>query len=138
VSTGPKITQAQAMAAMAKAMLARTTADDYKKKKDENDDVDYFEQPNINRVLAADGDDAIVAHGKIDDVLAALDKAKAPIVDIHPEKRMKAALAAFEEIRLPELQLEKPGLKRSQYKEMLWREFQKSDMNPCRDISKHH
>ena len=33
--------------------------------------------------------------------------------DKHPEKRMKAAYAKFEEERLPELKIEMPGLKLS-------------------------
>ena len=51
-------------------------------------------------------------------------------VDAHPERRMKAAHAAFEERRMKELQLEKPNLKRTQYKEMIWKEWQKSPENP--------
>ena len=51
-------------------------------------------------------------------------------VDAHPERRMKAAHAAFEERRMKELQHEKPNLKRTQYKEMIWKEWQKSPENP--------
>ena len=53
-------------------------------------------------------------------------------LDAHPEKRMKALHAAFEERRLKELMAEKPNLKRSQYKEMIWKEWQKSPENPMR------
>ena len=41
-----------------------------------------------------------------------------------PEKRMKAAWAAFQERELPELKQEKPGLRINQYKEMLWQRWQ--------------
>ncbi|KAK9841833.1 hypothetical protein WJX81_006114 [Elliptochloris bilobata] len=50
--------------------------------------------------------------------------------DRNPEKRLKAAFAAFSDSMLPELKLEKPGLKQSQYKEMLWKLWQKSPSNP--------
>lgn len=50
--------------------------------------------------------------------------------DKHPEKRMKAAWARYFEIQLPLIKKEYPSLKLSQHKEMLWRNFQKSDENP--------
>jgi hypothetical protein len=53
-------------------------------------------------------------------------------LDAHPEKRMKALHTAFEERRLKELMAEKPNLKRSQYNEMIWKEWQKSPENPMR------
>jgi hypothetical protein len=42
--------------------------------------------------------------------------------DKHPEKRMKAAFAKFEEERLQELRKEYPTLKMSQLKEKVWKE----------------
>lgn len=51
-------------------------------------------------------------------------------VEKHPEKRMKAAFAAFEDRELPLMRKEFPGLKRSQLKERLWKQWQKSDENP--------
>ena len=56
-------------------------------------------------------------------------------MDAHPERRMKTAHLAFEERRLKELQMEKPGLKRSQYKEMIWKEWLKSPENPMVDLN---
>lgn len=50
--------------------------------------------------------------------------------DAHPEKRMKAAWARYFERELPLIKKEYPSLKLSQHKEMLWRNFQKSDDNP--------
>lgn len=50
--------------------------------------------------------------------------------DKHPEKRMKAAWKAYEERMLPQLKQDKPGLKMSQYKEMLWKTWQKAPENP--------
>lgn len=51
-------------------------------------------------------------------------------VDEHPERRMKAAHLAFEGKMIPRLKAENPGLKHSQIKEMVWKEWQKSPENP--------
>ena len=78
---------------------------------------------------------ALAATG-IDDALDALaiaqtgathDGAK---VDRHPERRLKAAYAAFEARRLPEIEAENPGLRRNQRVELCRAEFKKSDENP--------
>jgi hypothetical protein len=61
-------------------------------------------------------------------------------IDRHPERRQKAALAAFEDRRLPELRKEHPGLRLQQYKDLIFKEFQKvslrvaflSDNSPLR------
>ena len=71
--------------------------------------------------------------GAISALSAALGDMK---VDAHPERRMKAAHAAFEERRMRELSNEKPGLKRSQYKEMIFKEWLKSSENPMVDATK--
>jgi hypothetical protein len=54
--------------------------------------------------------------------------------DIHPEKRVKAAFNAFYEAKLPELKSEKPGLRANQYRDMLWKQFQKSPENPMNRV----
>jgi hypothetical protein len=46
-------------------------------------------------------------------------------IDRHPERRQKAALAAFEDKRLPTLREEHPGLRLQQYKDLIYKEFQK-------------
>lgn len=51
-------------------------------------------------------------------------------IDRHPEKRVKAAFAAFEEKRIPELRKENPGLRLQQVKNLVFREFQKLPENP--------
>lgn len=51
-------------------------------------------------------------------------------VDRHPEKRMKAAYLAYEANNLPILKQENPGLKLSQLKELLWKQWQKAPENP--------
>ncbi|EGW33143.1 uncharacterized protein SPAPADRAFT_60449 [Spathaspora passalidarum NRRL Y-27907] len=51
-------------------------------------------------------------------------------IDRHPERRVKAAFAAYEDKRLPELRKENPGLRLQQIKHLLFKEFQKSPENP--------
>lgn len=65
----------------------------------------------------------------VDEAIAVLGKAKEP-VDMHPEKRLKAAYAAFEERELPRLRAENPNLRLSQLKQMLRKDWMKSPDNP--------
>lgn len=51
-------------------------------------------------------------------------------IDRHPERRVKAAFAAFEEKRTPELRKEHPGLRLQQIKNLVFKEFQKAPENP--------
>lgn len=57
-------------------------------------------------------------------------KGKAGGLDKHPERRHKAAWAAYQERELPRVQEERPGLRRTQYREMMWKQWQKSPDNP--------
>ena len=75
-----------------------------------------------------------LAASNIDDALDALilttggdaeDKKAVAGIDRHPERRQKAALAAYEDKRLPELKQEHPGLRLQQYKDLIYKEFQK-------------
>ena len=53
----------------------------------------------------------------------------------HPERRFKAAYAAFEARRLPEIEEENPGLRRNQRVELCRKEFEKSPDNPFNQVS---
>ncbi|KAJ5091234.1 Protein of unknown function DUF1014 [Penicillium alfredii] len=55
-------------------------------------------------------------------------------IDRHPERRFKAAYAAFEERRLPEIEEENPGLRRQQRIELCRKEFDKSEENPFNQV----
>ncbi|KAK6457158.1 uncharacterized protein RJT20DRAFT_127306 [Scheffersomyces xylosifermentans] len=59
-------------------------------------------------------------------------------IDKHPERRVKAAYAAFEEKRIPELRKEHPGLRLQQVKNLVFKEFQKSDENPMNQATNIH
>ncbi|KAI1302847.1 hypothetical protein EDD11_005471 [Mortierella claussenii] len=51
-------------------------------------------------------------------------------VDRHPERRFKAAFAAYLDRELPILKQEHPGLRQNQMHDMLYKQFQKSPENP--------
>ena len=55
---------------------------------------------------------------------------KAKDVEKHPERRFKAAFAAFEERELPNFKRDYPGLRLSQLKDLIYKAFQKSPENP--------
>jgi len=77
--------------------------------------------------------DAINASG-IDDALDALaittSDGKTVTVDRHPERRYKAAYAAYKERRLPEVKEEHKGLRLNQMAELIKKEFDKHPDNP--------
>ncbi|PWW74092.1 DUF1014-domain-containing protein [Tuber magnatum] len=73
----------------------------------------------------------------IDDALDALTLATGAekgTIDRHPEKRYKAAYAAYEERRLPEVREEHKGLRLGQMKELIRKEFEKSEENPFNHV----
>ncbi|KAG0320690.1 hypothetical protein BG000_003480 [Podila horticola] len=51
-------------------------------------------------------------------------------VDRHPERRFKAAFAAYVDREMPILKQEHPGLRQNQMQDMLYKQFQKSPENP--------
>lgn len=51
-------------------------------------------------------------------------------LDRHPERRMKAAYAVFEEANIPRLKMENPNMRMSQLKQQLKKEWTKSPENP--------
>lgn len=55
-------------------------------------------------------------------------------VEKHPERRFKAAYAAFEARRLPEIEEENPGLRRQQRVDLCRKEFEKSEENPFNQV----
>ncbi|KAH9422305.1 hypothetical protein DERP_002602 [Dermatophagoides pteronyssinus] len=86
-------------------------------------------EENINR-LQIDGDEA----RNIDEAITILSEKEAEI-DRHPERRMKAAWAAYEQKHLARIKQENPSLRLSQLKEMLRKEFNKSPENPMNQIN---
>lgn len=88
----------------------------------------HISQPlpeNINR-LQVDGEEART----VEEAISVL-SVKDPDIDKHPEKRMKAAFTAFEEVNLPRIKAENPTLRLSQLKQILRKEWMKSPENPA-------
>ncbi|KAF9464580.1 hypothetical protein BDZ94DRAFT_1161858 [Collybia nuda] len=75
----------------------------------------------------------------LDVVTAKMDKAsvgqQAAGIERHPERRFKAAYEAYQERELPRLKEEHPGLRLQQYKDLLYKQFQKSPDNPFNQTS---
>ncbi|EKM83163.1 hypothetical protein AGABI1DRAFT_111652 [Agaricus bisporus var. burnettii JB137-S8] len=67
-------------------------------------------------------------------VTAKMDKAslgsQAAGMEKHPERRFKAAFEAYQERELPILKEDHPGLRLQQYKDLLFKQFQKAPENP--------
>lgn len=72
----------------------------------------------------------------IDNALDALSLTKGDTskVERHPERRFKAAYAAFEARRMPEIEEENPGLRRQQRMDICRKEFDKSEENPFNQV----
>lgn len=81
-------------------------------------------EENVNR-LQIEGHEA----RSVTEALSVLSD-KPEEVDLHPEKRLKAAYKKFEDANLPALKQENPNMKLSQLKHMLWKDWQKSPENP--------
>lgn len=91
----------------------------------------------IDNFVSGSGELTLNASG-IDNALDALaissGGANKSDIERHPERRYKAAHVAYEEQRLPEIRKEQPGLRLQQYKELIHKEFEKSDQNPFNQI----
>ena len=81
---------------------------------------------NLNRKRDDEGEEARNVHEALS-VLGVQDNIPP---DAHPEKRVRAAWVAYEERQMAIVKEEKPGLKMSQYKDMIWKSWQKSPENP--------
>ncbi|XP_019698858.1 coiled-coil domain-containing protein 124 isoform X3 [Harpegnathos saltator] len=116
-----KVTRAEIVAITEKRNLVAM------KRKDEEKPI----EENLNRVIL----EGETAHG-IDEALSVL-SIKDPEADRHPEKRMKAAYANFEERMMPVIKEQNPTLRLSQLKQILRKEWMKSAENPLNQKLKH-
>ncbi|KAA8589470.1 hypothetical protein FQN60_012835 [Etheostoma spectabile] len=92
-------------------------------------DESHLEIPleeNVNRIIL---DEGTVEARTIEDAIAVLSTGPEDL-DHHPERRMKAAFAAYEEANMPRLKQENPNMRLSQLKQMLKKEWMKSPENP--------
>ncbi|CAB1324520.1 unnamed protein product [Coregonus sp. 'balchen'] len=82
-------------------------------------------EENVNRIIPEEG--AVDAR-TVEDAIAVLSTAEE--LDRHPERRVKAAFAAYEELNMPLLKKENPNMRLSQLKQQLKKEWMKSPENP--------
>ncbi|CAJ1060813.1 coiled-coil domain-containing protein 124 [Xyrichtys novacula] len=83
-------------------------------------------EENVNRIIPEEG---TVEARTIEDAIAVLSTGPEDL-DHHPERRMKAAFAAFEEANMPRLKQENPNMRLSQLKQQLKKEWMKAPENP--------
>lgn len=129
---GPKVTHHQLALTreQEEAQRAEELRQQQLQSRREVDEASYsriVDTENANRqedAVDATGVDAVL------DALSTLSTSESPAADKHPEKRARAAWQAYEAHHLPLLKMEKPGLKQSQYRDMLWKTWQKSPDNP--------
>ncbi|XP_012695060.1 coiled-coil domain-containing protein 124 [Clupea harengus] len=82
-------------------------------------------EENVNRIIPEEGS---VEARTIEDAISVLSTKEE--MDRHPERRMKAAFAAYEEANMSRLKMENPNMRLSQLKQMLKKEWTKSPENP--------
>lgn len=89
-------------------------------------------EPAVVESYAATGIDN--ALDLLEVVTSKMDKAsvgqQAANIERHPERRFKASYEAYLERELPNVKQEHPGLRLQQYRDILYKEFQKSPENP--------
>jgi len=90
----------------------------------EPQEVESFAATGIDNAL----DLLEVVTAKVDD--ASIGNQAATTVEKHPERRYKAAFNAYVDRELPNIRAEQPGLRLQQYKDLLFKQFQKSPENP--------
>lgn len=80
-------------------------------------------------VVAASGVDAVLANFSAQSI-GKSEEFNVSGGDKHPEKRMKAAFAEYEERQMALVKAEHPTLKLSQLRELIWKSWQKAPENP--------
>jgi len=91
----------------------------------------HLDTPLVENLNREEGE--VVSGSGVDAALTAMtiaDSSSPAALDKHPEKRMAGAFKAFEEARMPCVKKENPGMRLSQLKQMIRKEWQKSPDNP--------
>lgn len=117
---GGKVTRAQ---------IEELLQNEQQQQEEQPKEKSHLETPleeNVNRIIP---DEGTVEARTIEDAIAALSTGPEDL-DRHPERRMKAAFAAYEEENMPRLKKENPNMRLSQLKQQLKKEWMKSPENP--------
>uniref|UniRef100_A0A1D1XZ49 Coiled-coil domain-containing protein 124 n=1 Tax=Anthurium amnicola TaxID=1678845 RepID=A0A1D1XZ49_9ARAE len=100
-------------------------------KKRQNRTTEQEEYDRMVLVSNTNRDDSLIEAHTVEEAIAKMSVAEPALPpDRHPERRLKASYKAFEEAELPKLKEEKPGLTLTQYKDMIWKLWQRSPDNP--------
>ena len=83
---------------------------------------------NANQVVANSFSEGDLEARTIEDAISVLSTSND--LEKHPERRMKAAFKKYEEEQLPLVKAENPGMRKSQLKQMIFKQWQKSPENP--------
>ncbi|KAE8294051.1 Coiled-coil domain-containing protein 124 [Larimichthys crocea] len=121
-ASGGKVTRAQIEELLQNEQLEQ----DQEKIKPKESHLDIPLEENVNRIVPEEG---TVEARTIEDAIAMLSTGPEEL-DHHPERRMKAAFAAYEEANMPRLKQENPNMRLSQLKQQLKKEWMKSPENP--------
>lgn len=121
--SGGKMTRAQIEEVLLNEQLQQ---EQQEQKPKEKSHLDTPLEENVNRIIP---DEGTVEARTIEDAISALSTGPEE-VDHHPERRMKAAFAAYEEATMPRLKKENPNMRLSQLKQLLKKEWMKSPENP--------
>ncbi|XP_063056088.1 coiled-coil domain-containing protein 124 isoform X3 [Engraulis encrasicolus] len=120
---GGKVTRAQIEETLRKEKEEVQKPQEVKEK--EKSHLDMPLEENVNRIIPEEGS---VEARTIEDAIAVLSTKED--LDRHPERRMKAAFTAYEEVNMPRLKMENPNMRLSQLKQLLKKEWTKSPDNP--------
>ncbi|KAM3876055.1 coiled-coil domain-containing protein 124 [Diretmus argenteus] len=102
---------------------------DEQKDQTKQKEITHLDTPleeNVNRIIPEEGTEEART---IEEAITMLSMGPEEL-DRHPERRMKAAYAAFEEASMPRVKKENPNMRLSQLKQMLKKEWTKSPENP--------
>ncbi|KAJ1605257.1 HMG domain-containing protein [Cryptosporidium canis] len=138
VATGNKLTKAEI--AKRTLMFAMQSSANMNKSKSEDTEYDDLLVENPNRIekdirLETESRNIeYISASTLDEALLALGLDDKSGVDMHPEKRQKAAWLAYVDNNLPILKNEYPTLKRSQLLQMLQKSWKKAPENPVNEI----
>lgn len=140
VATGNKLTKAEI--AKRTLMFAMQSSTGINRSKAESSEYVDLLKENPNRieqdirVEAESKNIEYVSASTLDEALLALGIDDKSCVDMHPEKRQKAAWLAYVDSNLPILKTENPTLKRSQLLQMLQKSWKKAPENPINEAHK--
>eukprot|EP00897_Mesotaenium_endlicherianum_P000174 jgi/Mesen1/10157/ME000076S09658 len=125
----PKVTAAE-LAVMKERELKQREAEGAAVEKRKARMADPTEYERLVSVENTNRQETLVDARSVGEALSQIQLTDGSTPDKHPERRLKASFKAFEETELARLRSEKPGMTLTQYKDLIWKEWKKSPLNP--------